>query len=407
MKLGLDRVEALLAGMGEPQRGLRTLVVGGTNGKGSVASLTASILQAGGHHVGLFTSPHLCAYEERIRLNGKPIEAAEVEAFLEQFGPLIESCEATFFEATAALAFEVFRRNAVDVAVLEVGLGGRLDATNVTSPAGAVVTTIDLEHTGILGTELLQIAAEKYPIARPGRPLILGSVAAEVGEWFRARAADDGVPLTLLDSSWERRILAQDEQGLLLDLCGPRQELKELRLGLHGRHQADNCALACALLDRAGLWPDEDALRRGCAGVNLRGRFDVVRPGPRPVVIDVAHNLAGIEACVDTWREIWGERPLALVFSTLRDKDVEAMAERLAPLAVQAFIPPLSTHRARPPEAVAAVVEAAGIPARICAGVEDAFEEAVAWMDRGAAEGVLCTGSFFVAGDALRAWGQR
>jgi dihydrofolate synthase/folylpolyglutamate synthase len=405
VKLGLERMRALLGRMGQPQDSIPTLVVGGTNGKGSVATICASILEASGKRVGLFTSPHLCDYGERIRVAGRPIAVAEVEEFLGRFGADIEATAATFFEITAALAFQTFRAQKVDVAVMEVGLGGRLDATNVSTPRGTAVTTIGLEHTGILGPHLLDIAREKYAIARPDRPLVVGSVAEDVAAWFRERATRDDVCLTLLDDTWTRRVKAQGPSGLLVDLEGPRALLRDQPLALHGSHQADNAALACALLDQAGLWPGIDAVRRGLAGATIRGRFDVLQREPFPVVFDVAHNAPGIAACVDTWRHVWGERRPAVVFSSLRDKDLEKMVRTLSAVAACAFVPQLETGRARPRAEVVATTIGAGIPTQGCVSVEEALELALESACRGEVGGVLCAGSFHVTGAAYTAWG--
>ncbi len=405
VKLGLERMRNLLARLGDPQHAVPTLIVGGTNGKGSVATICAALLESGGKRVGLFTSPHLCEYEERIRVSGEPIAAAEVREFLERFGPDIEATEATFFEITAALAFATFRSRKVDLAVLEVGLGGRLDATNVSTPLGAAVTTIELEHTGILGSRLVDIAGEKYAIARPGRPLVVGSVAPEVAEWFTERAARDGVPLTLLDRTWKRSVTRQEPAGLQVDLDGPRGPLRDQRLALLGSHQADNAALACALLDRAGLWPGRPAIRRGLAAARIRGRFDLVQRDPFPVVFDVAHNAPGIAACVQTWKQVWPERRPAVVFSSLRDKDVVKMAQALAPIAACVLVPQLETGRARSRADVVAATATAGIEAKSCSSVSEALDLALAAAHRGEAGGVLCAGSFHVAGAAYAAWG--
>jgi len=402
VKLGLERVRALLEALGSPHLDTPALVIGGSNGKGSVASLCAAALSAGGKRVGLFTSPHIRDFGERVRIDGLPLPEAEVERFLERAGPLIEGCDATFFEATTALAFETFRDRRVDVAVLEVGLGGRLDATNVTEPLAAAVTSIDLEHTGILGDDLRQIASEKYPIARPGRPLVVGPVVSEVGDWFRDRARAEGVELMLLDEHWSWGVRAHRPAGLSVDLRGPIGEIDELGIALRGRHQAANAALACALLERAGLWPGERAIRRGFGSLSLRGRFDIVRAAPPPVVVDVAHNPAGITVCAATWRELFGPGGAAVVFSALRDKDLDAIFAALAPIAARIFVPALDARRARPPELVAAEARRAGADTRECASVGDALQRALDFAARGGARGVLCAGSFHVAEAAYR-----
>ncbi len=234
VKLGLDRVQALLRALGSPHQDIRTLVVGGSNGKGSVATLCASALSAGGAKVGLFTSPHILDFGERVRIDGHHLPLDTVERFLDRFAPLIEETQATFFEATAALAFCAFRDARVDLAVLEVGLGGRLDATNVTIPLGAAITSIDLEHTGILGDDRLLIASEKYPIARPGRPLVVGPVEPEVADWFRRNAGADEVKLSLIEEEWSWGVRSQGEAGLRADLAGAGIEPADLEIGLLG-----------------------------------------------------------------------------------------------------------------------------------------------------------------------------
>ena len=402
VKLGLDRVQALLRALGSPHQDIRTLVVGGSNGKGSVATLCASALSAGGAKVGLFTSPHILDFGERVRIDGHHLPLDTVERFLDRFAPLIEETQATFFEATAALAFCAFRDARVDLAVLEVGLGGRLDATNVTIPLGAAITSIDLEHTGILGDDRLLIASEKYPIARPGRPLVVGPVEPEVADWFRRNAGADEVKLSLIEEEWSWGVRSQGEAGLRADLAGAGIELADLEIGLLGRHQAANAAIACALLQRSELWPGEGAVRRGFAELDLPGRFDIVQARPVPVVIDVAHNPPGVAASVATWRELWGDEPVAIVFSALRDKDLDAMCAELAPLAGRVYVPALDVRRGRPPAPVVESLRRAGADAVECGSGREAIEEALDRVEAGGGRGVLCLGSFHVAQSAYR-----
>ncbi|MAE70785.1 MAG: bifunctional folylpolyglutamate synthase/dihydrofolate synthase [Gemmatimonadetes bacterium] len=407
IKLGLDRVQALLRALGNPHLDMPTLVIGGSNGKGSVATLCASALSAGGAKTGLFTSPHVLDFGERVRIDGHPLPLDRVEHFLARAAPQIEETEATFFEATTALAFCAFRDAGVDLAVLEVGLGGRLDATNVTLPLGAAITSIDLEHTGILGDDRLLIASEKFPIARAGRPLVVGPVEPEVADWFHRSASNDGVELHLIEEDWSWRVRSQSETGLRADLAGPGIELTDLTIELLGRHQAANSALACALLQRADLWPGESAVRQGFADLDLPGRFDIVQTRPVPVVIDVAHNSPGVAASVATWRELWGDEPIAIVFSALRDKDLDAMCAELLPLAGRIYVPELDARRGRPPAPVADLLRRAGADAQQCGSVAEALDGALGLVETGRARGVLCLGSFHVAEGAYRVsrWG--
>src|SRR5216117_1309616 len=245
MRPGLERIEALLAALGRPEQRYRLVQVGGTNGKGSVAAMLASILRSAGHRVGLYTSPHLVSFRERIRVNGAAIPEDSVVDGVDALGTLVARLDATMFEATTALALDHFAREAVDVAVLEVGLGGRLDATTVGVPAVSVVTRIDLDHQAVLGTTLREIAAEKAAIIRAG-VAVSAAQAPEAAEVLIARAAAVGVPLLMEGRELSVRVRERGLAAQTIDCAGPGWRLEGLRLPLLGVYQPSNALVALA-----------------------------------------------------------------------------------------------------------------------------------------------------------------
>jgi dihydrofolate synthase/folylpolyglutamate synthase len=394
MRPGLDRIETLLSAIGNPECAFRIVQVGGTNGKGSVSAMVAAILQAAGHRVGLYTSPHLLDFRERIRVNGAPISEADVVDGVEAMGTLVARLDATMFEAATALGLDHFAREGVDVAVLEVGLGGRLDATTVGEPAVEVLSRIDYDHQAYLGNTLVEIAAEKAAIIRSGVAFAAWQ-EAEVLEVLIRQAAGVGVPLAL-----EGRELRVTRDGLGLDgprlhLEGPDFDLRDVHCRLLGLFQPGNALLAVAAARALGA--SEEAVRQGLATVRWPGRFQIVRRDPI-VVVDSAHNPGGARALAGSLRAYFPGSPLTLVVGISADKDQAGILAELAPLAARLVLTAYRGPRAARPAALRALVPP--VPARI--EVAASLPEALALAMEEPRTPVICVaGSLYLIGEAL------
>ena len=337
IRLGLERVEALLRLLDDPQLRVRGALVAGTNGKGSVIALAGAALRAAGHRVAETPKPHLVTYRERMIIDGRPIPPATFARLVSLVLPLATRVEAehgppTEFELLTAMLFRWFAEERIDVALVEVGLGGRLDATNAWDGGVAVVTNVDLDHTDRLGTTIPAIAWEKAAIIKPGDVAVTGA-SQEALPVFRARAAEVGAPLVEVTAP---RISRIDRDGLVIDLPGAAG----VRVGLRGRHQAANAAVAWALLDalgEAGLpTADETARRTGFAAAVWPGRLELVDVEGRDVLLDGAHNPAGAAALAQALDDLRptlrgpADAPLTLLWASMADKDVPRIVDAVA-----------------------------------------------------------------------------
>jgi dihydrofolate synthase/folylpolyglutamate synthase len=396
-KFGLERTEALLATLGDPHLRYPVLHVGGTNGKGSVCATLRALLETRGMRVGLYSSPHLVDFRERFTVGGRPVAEETVTEFIGRMLPTIERLGATFFEATTALAFEHFARAAVDVAVVEVGLGGRLDSTNVVRPLAATVTTIGRDHVEYLGESLEEIADEKAGIFKRGSAAVVGEPDAALRERLAGRARDAGsAPVRVLFEEGGPRDVTLEGDGTRFTLVR-RDGALALRTPLVGAHQAANAATALLTLDAAGgRWrPSDEEAARGLAAVRLPGRFH--RHGR--YIFDVAHNPDGAAVVARTVAAVAPPSPRVALLCVLGDKDWRAMMAALAPV-VDVFVltqaPTAPASRAWSPDAAGAYARACGWPAEVVAD----FDEAIARASSLGAT-VLVTGSFHTAGDAM------
>lgn len=392
---GLERTEALLAAMGDPHRRLRVLHVAGTNGKGSVCATLDAVLRARGHRVGKYTSPHLVDFRERIVVDGAPIAEHVVTKFVERWAATCERVGATFFEATTALAFQVLADAGVDVAVIETGLGGRWDSTNVVAPLGAAVTSIARDHTEYLGDTLEAIADEKAGIFKRGAAAVIGEVDEALRNRLAASAAAAGsAPIVVVSDGNEPtdvRVSASGTEftmrvgGAELSLCTP----------LVGDFQARNAATAIALLESVGLAGDPATLGDALQSVALPGRFQ--RSGRW--IFDVAHNPHGANALAETLRRVGIARPATVVAAVLSDKDWRGMLTTLAGVADRMVItvaPTAPVNRRWDLDEVRGWCAQQGIAVQ---AVVD-FGAALAAADAGS-ETVIVTGSFHTVGDAM------
>jgi dihydrofolate synthase/folylpolyglutamate synthase len=377
IKLGLENiqrlVEALKINVTGPQAP-QFLHVAGTNGKGSVCALLDACCRAGGWRTGLFTSPHLVTFRERIRLDGEMISEVDVAEGLTKIRALAADWdhEPTFFEITTALALAWFQAKGAQVVVLETGMGGRLDATNVVAPAVCALTPIDLDHQQWLGESLPEIAGEKAGILKPGVPAVSAPQADEVRAVFDA-------------------VARQHETGVLY-IDAP---LEGYELALAGSHQPWNAALAVKTLSLAGLPVPEEAITRGLREVVWPGRFQQIH---ERFIIDGAHNPAAARRLALTWREVYGDKRASLILGILRDKDVRGICEALLPIAGRIMTVPVPNPRSSTPQEIAKAIGQIA-PRQECIAVRDL--PAAIRFAQGDARRTLITGSLFLAGEAL------
>ncbi len=423
-KFDLARMEALLAALGNPHRAYRVIHIAGTKGKGSTAALTAAALQAQGYRVGLYTSPHLEDFAERIQVDGRPIPHEDLPGVVARLQPQTERIAGlTTFELITAAAFLYFADRGVDVAVVEVGLGGRLDATNVVHPLVTAITPISYDHTAILGDTLEAIAGEKAGILKPGVPVVMAPQAAEAARKIRSAAAEVGAPLVEVGREWLYAPVARSLGGQVLFVwhraeqplvdafveSGGFQEWEptRLRIPLLGPHQIDNAATAFAILQTArqqGLPVSNAAIRQGFAAARWPGRFEILHRNP-PLVVDGAHNRAAAHQIRLTLDEYFPGWPLVLVFGASADKDIRGMLAELAPRARQVIVTRSFHPRAAEPETLVPLVHRLGRPALAFDDAEDALREAIR---QAAGEAViLATGSLFIAAAVRSIWHTR
>ncbi len=401
----LGPTHRILKLLGDPQGCFNSIHVGGSNGKGSTSAMIASILEAGGGRVGLFTSPHLEDFRERVKVNGEYIPKEDVTRLLSGIRPLFEdlleqSMPLRFFDIVAAMAFQYFRETGVEYAVLEVGLGGRLDATNVVDPLVSVITNIGYEHTNILGETLVEIAGEKAGIIKPGRVLVTATRDSEVFKVFTEKAEELGAEVVHVgyDTSYTRT--GSSITGQTFDLHSLR-EYTGLSIPLLGDHQVLNAATAVAAvesLSRYGVEVPEEAIRLGLANVSWPARLEIVMKKPL-VVLDCAKDAEAAEAVRRSIERDMKPRRVVAVVSMSSDKRIPRMIDSMAAVADQFIV---TTHsvmgRAAEPAVIAAEVERNGKPYEIIMDEETAFKRALEMAEDD--DMVLVIGSVFLAGSA-------
>jgi len=395
---GLKTITKLLWRLDDPQAAFQTVHIAGTNGKGSTAAMTASILMAGGYRVGLYTSPHLIDFTERIRVQGQPISEARLIELTERAQRCVGRLDPTFFEFTTALAFLHFAEQAVDLAVVEVGLGGRFDATNTVSSSVSVITNIDYDHQQFLGKKIEQIAYEKAGIIKPNVPVVTAAARPAALKVIQRECRHHRVPLYRLGKEFS----VQNIHPPLFDYHGIRQRLSELSCPLLGRHQFLNAALALAaveLLDQQG-WPVKpDAISHGLSKTSWQGRLEVVREESL-LILDGAHNPAGAAVLKEFFDEIKRKhsgRHLILVIGILKDKDIRAILRFLEPLADTVILTRPDDQRAAAPEDLLKRMRRPG-KAVIFDRVPEAIQQALALARP---EDFICvTGSLYAVGEA-------
>ncbi|MEK7794831.1 MAG: folylpolyglutamate synthase/dihydrofolate synthase family protein, partial [Candidatus Hydrogenedentota bacterium] len=396
IKLGLGNITHLLRLAGDPQREFPTVHVAGTNGKGSVVAVLDAIFRAAGYRTGRFTSPHLLDVRERFLADGKPIPPDKLDRQIIFFQSLAKTMghSPTFFELNTAIAFRWFAERSVDVGIIEVGMGGRFDSTNVIAPLAAAITTIALEHTKYLGDTLEKIAFEKAGIIKQGVPVICGSIDDGPMNVIARRAKEVSAPLLRVGRDFAFS-LGGGPFAQRFSYRGARLSLESVPLALHGRHQGSNAAVAVAL---AGSLRDQfpkltqEAVIAGLCTARWPCRLEVVMEWPR-VIIDVAHNPAGVKALAESVAA-----QCVIVLALANDKDAGAILEELRPIVRRLVVTEFSgSGRAMPVEALARA--AAGLPVETARTIPDAIERA---LSIAGADPVLIAGSFFTAAEARR-----
>lgn len=405
IKLGLGPIAAICAALDHPERRWPSLHVAGTNGKGSVAAMADAALRAAGHSTGRYTSPHLDHLEERFALDGEPVDHARMTTAVADVLAAIDDLRArgtlealpTFFEATTATAFLLFARAGVDAGVIEVGLGGRFDATNVLQPAATAITGIAFDHERHLGTTLAAIAGEKAGIAKRGVPLVVGRCPDEARRVIADAAAAAGAPLVDVATD-VRGEVTLDRGRARVTFASPVRTYPPVTLGLAGRHQADNAAVAVRLLecfaDATGLPVGAEAIARGLADARWPARLEwLAFPDGRRVLLDAAHNPSGA-ASLAQYLDDAGAGPLPIVVATMEDKDAAGLVAPLLRHARPFIATTAATPRALPAARLAAVAEDAGAgTARVEPDPDRALE--AAWRHGGS---IAVAGSIFLVG---------
>jgi dihydrofolate synthase/folylpolyglutamate synthase len=405
IKFGLGNITALLDALDHPERSFRSVHVAGTNGKGSVTAMVEAALRAAGHRTGRYTSPHIADLAERFAVNGDPVASEPLLAVIAHVRDTALRLQAggtlpappTFFEVTTAVAFELFRRAGVEVAVCEVGLGGRLDATNVLMPVVTAITSIALDHQQYLGGTLAEIASEKAGIIKPLVPVVVGDVPDPAAKVISAIASQRAAPIVWAHEGTRVRPVSGGSGPTRVDVSTPAQEYGELTIALAGAHQIGNAVVAIRLLeelDGLGIGMSPSQIGQGLATVRWPGRLErVFFPGGREVLLDAAHNPAGAAALASYLRE-HEKRPL--VFAAMRDKDAAGMLQALAPAVSAIVITKASNRRSADPEALAELARTLAPAIAVSVASSPARALAEAWH---ISPRIVVAGSIFLLGD--------
>ncbi|HEU4556014.1 MAG TPA: folylpolyglutamate synthase/dihydrofolate synthase family protein [Chitinophaga sp.] len=408
LKNDLHNTMALCNLLDNPQHKFKSIHIAGTNGKGSTSHMLAAVLQQAGYKTGLYTSPHLQDFRERIRVNGQMVPENFVVEFVQQIQGAITTIEPSFFEVTVAMAFHYFALEQVNVAVIEVGLGGRLDSTNVITPELSIITNISYDHMHILGNTLPEIAAEKAGIIKHGVPVVIGETQPAVQSVFIQKAAEMQAPIHFADQEWlvqESRLNpAHPGAGLQMQLLHhQQQQVKHITLGLSGQYQEKNIMTvlsAIKVLQHQGWSIPETALHEGLLHVKkltgLRGRWEVMGENPL-LVMDVGHNEAGITEIIQQLRHTKYQQ-LHIVTGFVKDKAVDAVLALFPPAATYYFCK-AQLPRALDEQTLAEMAAAHGLKGRAYATVQEALQAAKQHAHKD--DMILVCGSFFIVSEAM------
>ena len=407
----LERMRRLLAALGNPQDTFRSIHIAGSRGKGSICAMIYSILREAGFSVGLYTSPHLISRNERIRVAGnqedRMIRDEELASFIEKIEPMVTDLSLqgaerfTFFEVFTALSFLFFKEKGVELAVLEVGMGGRLDATNVVQPLIAAIAPISYDHMDKLGKTLTEIAREKAEILKEGALAIVSHQDPEPLSEIRRVTKAKGISLLEVPSVYAVRISEKSQEGTRFHVTGPRGEMTDLFLPLLGEHQVRNALVAvavCEQLSEKGIETTLEEIRKGLSNVDWPGRFQIVGRDPA-VILDGAQNGASAFVLKEAFLDFFKNRPLSLILGISADKEVEAVCRILCPLAENVVVTRAETVRAMP----VGELKRCALPYSKHLETASSCREALSWARRQTpAEGViLVAGSLYLVGEAL------
>jgi len=407
----LSRIEDLLDVLGNPHRSFQSVHIAGTKGKGSTSAMIEACLREAGYRTALYTSPHLHTFRERIRVAGENIARSQVVALVKELRPLVERRpELTTFEVITAMGFLHFARSNVDLAVVEVGLGGRLDATNVLRPRVAVITSISLDHTYLLGDTLGEIAQEKGGIIKTGIPTVSAPQRAEAIQALERISRERDSELIEIYRDWDYEVGPADREGqsfAVRRIAGDGSPLDgEFWIPLLGRHQLENAAAAVATLDvlrRQGFDISRHAVEQGLREVWWPGRMEILSQDPL-VVVDCAHNPYSARTLRDALEEWFPDRGWVMIFGASADKDIAGMLEALVPISDYTIVTRADHPRAMAPIELADVVADVGGGAEVSLNVRKSLDRGLAMMDP--ANGVLATGSIFLVADLREAWAR-
>ncbi|HSM71641.1 MAG TPA: folylpolyglutamate synthase/dihydrofolate synthase family protein [Anaerolineales bacterium] len=405
-EFNLDRMFALMEELGNPQNAYPVIHVAGTKGKGSVSALCASALQAGGYKVGLYTSPHLLDYCERIQVNGEPISHEFLVELVEEIKPAVAKVpKLTTFELTTALGFLAFAKQGCTAAVIEVGLGGRLDATNIVTPEVSVITSLSYDHMAVLGDTLAKIAGEKAGIIKEGVPVVSSPQEPEALDVLERIAREKGCNFVLVgkDVIFEKVNSSLDGQSIHIE-DNLQSSALNLPLPLLGEHQLENAAVAYAALKQSGIELSDEAIQKGFFWVKWRARFEIARREP-PVIFDAAHNTDSFIKLRQTLDEYFPDQKIYLIFGASEDKNILDMFGVMKPRIKKVFITRADHPRALEVGRIVELAERAGVPYEAVRPVESAFRRA---LENSANDGsiVLSAGSMFVTAEVMRAWNK-
>ncbi len=405
MNLGLHRIEAVMRALEDPQFSFPCIHIAGTNGKGSVAAMAESILRRAGAKTGLYTSPHLESIRERIRVAGQPVSARRFAALATRIraaekdllGNSGVDMPLTYFEFVTAVAFLQFACEKVDAAVIEVGMGGRLDATNIVLPRVCVITNVGLDHMEVLGDTLAEIAGEKAGIIKPAIPVISGCRRKEARRVVRARSRMLGAPLLEIHRSCRLEVTARRQGRCTIGLQTPARRYRGLRLALAGEHQAVNAALAVSAVEAFHPGIGDAAVRHGLRSARWPGRIDEY-PARRRTLLDGAHNVDGARLLRDHLAA--HERAeIHMVFGAMKDKDLEGMSKALFPLASSIHLAPIRNPRTTAPEAIAALHPRLAGRLRLHRSATRALH--AVWRECPEKGLVVVTGSLYLVGELI------
>ncbi len=395
---GLEVTAALLEKLGNPHKNLKCIHVAGTNGKGSVCAMIESVLRASGFKTGLYTSPHLFRFNERFRINGRDIADPVLEqliADVETAAQTLDTRPATFFEIATAMAFEYFRREKTDYAVIETGMGGRWDATNVIQPVLSVITRIDFDHAEYLGADIEKIAWEKAGIIKSGAPVICGPMPVEAEAVIYNEAVEKKVPILGSAEAAFFQCLERRRDDQLVNIEASGHDYHNIRLPLAGSFQLENCGIAVAALeDLADVENIRLQMKRGLEAVKWPGRFQLLQAKP-PVLYDGAHNVCGARALFQTLEETFPTFGNGFFFSFMKDKDVEGILKTLKPAVEKAWAFTLPGDRAMKADEIAEAGKRIGL------GITpvETPQPVLDWLDAGKKRLVCFTGSLYLPGE--------